>query len=81
MGYSEQILAPCRTCRVMQKHDCQFQEICTKVKEYRHRNVIRQLDGQTVERVVVKNSAAANIREGKCDGRSHLPAMRKESAG
>lgn len=41
---------PCRTCQVMQKHNCQMQGICTKVKAYRRRNVIRQLDGQAVEK-------------------------------
>lgn len=50
MGYSDDIPNPCQYCRVMQKHGCQMQPICTKVKAYRRRAVAYQLDGQAVER-------------------------------
>ncbi len=50
MGYAQNIPDPCRTCQVMQKHGCQMQGICTKVKAYHRRAVACQLDGQAVER-------------------------------
>ena len=50
MGYSEQIPAPCRYCRTMQKHNCRMQPICTRVKAYYRRAVVYQLDGQAVDR-------------------------------
>lgn len=50
MGYSEQIPAPCRYCRTMQKHNCRMQPICTRVKAYYRRAVEYQMDGQAVDR-------------------------------
>ena len=50
MGYSQNIPDPCRTCQVMQKHGCQMQGICTKVKASYRRAIVCQLNGQAVER-------------------------------
>ena len=37
MGYAQNTPDPCRTCQVMQKHGCQMQGICSKVKAYHRR--------------------------------------------
>lgn len=49
MGYSEQIPAPCRYCRTMQKHNCRMQSICTRVKAFNQREVYRRLEAQSIE--------------------------------
>lgn len=49
MGYSDDLPAPCRICKVMRNHGCQMQLVCTKVKAYYRRCVERELTGQAVE--------------------------------
>ncbi len=50
MGYSDDLPAPCRICKVMRNHGCQMQPICTEVKAYYRRVTEYELTAQAVER-------------------------------
>lgn len=50
MGFSDDLPAPCRICKVMRNHGCQMQPICTEVKAYYRRVTEYELTAQAVER-------------------------------